>query len=645
LENATHDLLAMNDAAKEVGATFADTFEHSGLTLEEFSNQLDSANLSLFETAYATGRYREILNEIADEAIADDIAEGIRNAGEAANLFEERINAAGGAVNGLSDAVEEDIDIMKELQIAARAAWEEVDRLLRPSADVTVDDFFRELPKIAEDLTDALKEQEEHPGILGDLAVSGAQEAVAKQARAVIETLAKTYGVGLDDVKALLDERGLGLVIEALGTITQETTKTVDPLIAKYGQLGATTEQLRDAVAKLNDQRQTAIRAQIDQVEAALRDAKDAAVEARQAITDFFTGGSPSGTQKLIDELIGDVGDIGSKIEAGLLLGGEQGAAAIRLALGEIRGQLAGIVSAGLEDGLSGQQIVDMLGPLSTVLGEQAQQALNRISSLDWTEGFTPAAGAEIANLLAGLLDPQAIQKLLNDAMGADAAVSGLEQQLEDLHAAADLDVVFSAEQVQGALDDIAEEYKIVETTPVVTPEAAALVLTAIQSVFDTKDLKPKINEALLAQQTMDAAELGAKQTHLIFDDASVFFNLEGLSESASIAATEWVNAFNAQQRAIQDQYAQSLGFADAAAMRTALGPAVAGAMLPNVPFIPTVEVNLNQQVSFDGASQPISSTERVAANSAGAGANGVVRRSLQEVYGTVVIPGARGPQ
>jgi DNA-binding TFAR19-related protein (PDSD5 family) len=209
----------------------------------------------------------------------------------------------------------------------------------------------------------------------------------------------------------------------------------------------------------------------------------------------------------------------------GMLQGGEQGAAAIRLALGDVQGQLADIVSSGLEDGLSGQQIVDMLGPLGSVLQEQANEALNRISSLDWTEGFTPAAGAEIASLLSSVLDPAAIQNLLNKALGADKTVSGLEKQLENLHAVAELDVTFTQEQVQGALDDIAADTTLTITEAVTTPEAAQAVLDIIQGVLadPTNELKALIDDQNLATQVMDAAEMGAKQTHLIFDSTVAF--------------------------------------------------------------------------------------------------------------------------
>ena len=628
------DLEYAKNASEEFGTNFADNMRDSGLSAEEFHDVVEEQiPHDFFAQEAAFREYAEVLKENLAEIQQENLdAAAATGNFAAANMFEARVaRDLGGATRDLTADIEEEIDVMKEIKQVAKEAADALDEFLRPTAAATVDDFFRSLPSIIESATDAMKMAD---GPLKDLALGGALDGAADAAHKIINTLVDDYGMSLEEIKAMFDERGLAGVIEAMGHITKETTKTVDPLIAKYGQLGATASQLSDAVRRLNDQRQTAIKAQIDQVGAALDHAKEAAVEARQAITDFFTGGTGSNTQKLIDTLIGDIGDIGSKIEAGLLKGGEQGSAMIRLALGDIRSQLGGIVTAGLEDGLSGQQIVDMLGPIGTVLGEQAQEALNRISSLDWTEGFTPAAGAEIANLLSSVLDPAAIQKLLNDAMGADAAVSGLEKQLDNLQAAAKLDVEFSADQVQGALDDIAADTTLTVTEAVTTPEAAQAVYDIIQSVLSdpSNELKALIDHQLLSDQVMDAAEEGAKQTHLIFDSA-LSFNEAGLSEAAREAAATFINEFNAQQQAIQDAYAQSQGFPDAQAMRVALGPSVAGAMLPQTPYIPTV--NIDQNIVVNGNPDPIrTGTEVISASSAAAGSGGSIPRSLEQIYG-----------
>jgi DNA-binding TFAR19-related protein (PDSD5 family) len=252
------------------------------------------------------------------------------------------------------------------------------------------------------------------------------------------------------------------------------------------------------------------------------------------------------------------------------------------------------------------------------VLGEQANEALNRISSLDWTEGFTPAAGAEIANLLSSVLDPAAIQNLLNKALGADKTVSGLEKQLENLKAAAQLDVEFSAEQVQGALDAITAESPLTVTEIVTTPEAAQAVYDVIKGVLadPTNELTVLIDRDNIAKQTLEAAEEGARQTHLIFD-STVAFNEAGLTEAAREAAATFITEFNAQQRAMQ----------------AALGPAVAGAITPQVPFLQTVSVTT--PITVNGAQDRIATAaEVIAAQSASAGSGGQLSRTLQEIYG-----------
>src|SRR5690606_2806439 len=109
-----------------------------------------------------------------------------------------------------------------------------------------------------------------------DLDVSGVLEDARSGAVAVIQSLAQDYGMSMDEIRALFDERGLAAVIETLGSVTEQTTETVDPLIAKYSMLDATVDQLQAAISKLEDQRTTALRAQIDQVSAALDDAKRA---------------------------------------------------------------------------------------------------------------------------------------------------------------------------------------------------------------------------------------------------------------------------------------------------------------------------------------------------------------------------------
>jgi hypothetical protein len=351
--------------------------------------------------------------------------------------------------------------------------------------------------------------------------------------------------------------------------------------------------------------------------------------------------------QGAIDKLVLDIPSIGDSIEKGLLKGGPQGEAMIRQALSGAGSALGNIFQMGMEQGLSPEEIMAQLGPVYGSIQQEVTGAMNRISSLDWTEGFTPKAATEIQGWLSGILDPKQIGDLFANVLGADSTVTSLEKQLDSLHAAASLDVVFTPSQVQGALDDIATENKTLEVEAVTTPEAAQAILDVINNFLadPSHELDALIDKDLISKQVLDAAEEGAKQTHLIFD-STLAFNEAGLSESARDAAATFINEFNAAQSAILDQYAQSQGFQDYPAMQAALGTSVAGAMAPQVPYIPTVNVNLSQDLTVDGVTTPpTNSTATVTANRTGSGTNGTVSRTLQEVYGTVVIPGLRGPQ
>jgi tape measure domain-containing protein len=528
----------------ETGKAFAQQQNPLGMSMQQFADLardelpgVNSVNAALIE-------YKRLKDEAMqanlDAAAATDVYTG-------ANLFEARVaRDLGGVTDDLVDSQKDEVDILKELKAAASAAWAEVDRLLRPSKEATIDDFLRSLPKLAEDATNALQAQKDKPDILSALGVSGAEEAVRDQARNIISVLAKTYGVGLDGVKALLDQRGLAAVIEALGTITKETTETVDPLVAKYASLGATAEQLRGAIARLNEQRQTAIQAQIDQVSAALRDATQAAKDARDAVAEFFSGGYIGSAQQQVDKLIGSIGSVGSAIEDAMKTGGVRGEAAVRTALGEVQGQLAAIVNAGFEQGLSGQQIADLIAPALQAINEEVGSGANRISSLDFTEGITQGAGQKLMDALQSGLDPGAIQALINNILGADANVAGLQSRLEGLQADLHADVEFTPEQVQGALDAIAAETTIT-TTPVVTPEAAQLVFDAIMDVFADPDneLDAAVNQAIITQQILDAAQEAQDQISLVFR-SGLSFDSATLDSVARAVSEEFYAAFTA---------------------------------------------------------------------------------------------------
>ena len=625
LDAQTEETNRLLREGEEAGTAYANSLARSGISMQEFTENLRYAGLEVEANNYALIRYREILDQqAAAELAAAQAARG--GAIAAANLFEQRL-AATSASETTIDLLAEEIDLMAALKDAAAGAWAQVDMLSRAGEGATVDDFLASLPGLATDLTEALAQA---PGILRDLDVSSSLNKVQSDATKVITTLAKDYGMSMAQIEDYFNERGLAGVIEALGMITEQTTETVDPLIAKYGQLGATTDQIKDALSLLEDQRQTRIKAEIDQVEAALRDAKEAAEAARDAVAAFLSGGYLNSTQQLIDDLIGNIGNIGSAIEDSLALGGVRGEAGIRSALGDLQGQLAAIVNAGLAEGLSGQQIVDMLAPVLQAINEEMGDGIGRIASLDWSAGITSEAGQRIIEALMSGMDPAAIQDLINGIIGADGTVAGLESQLEGLQASLQTEVEFSQEQVQAA---IAEISATVTTVPIVTPEAAQLVFDAIQTVFDDEDLTAAVDQAVITQQILDAAQAAEDEISLIFR-SGLSFNSEELHAVARAVSDEFYAAFTMGLQELKDKRAQDAGFESYAALQAAVGPVVAGAIAGGTSY----EQIINNDIVVNESSSPqVTATEVIAASSAAAGTGGAYNparyRPIRGVY------------
>lgn len=587
--------------AREAAKQYAVGLGLTGDGIENFANLAATAWVELSE---------------AEKQAEAEANRWVTAAGRQHGGLNEIMSGAHGAADslaGLNLETEDSVDLLKLLTVEARRAWEEVDRLASVGQDAEIDDFLRELPDLARDLTDALAEG---PGILRDLEVGSILGDVRGQATKVIQVLAREYGAGMEEIRAMLDQRGLAAVIEALGTITEETTETIDPLIAKYSALGATADQLRDAISRLNDVRQTRIRAEIDQVEAALRDAQEAAQAARGAVEDFLSAGYLNSPQALVDSLIGDIGNIGSTIEDALLQGGVRGEAAIRSALGGLQSQLAGIVNAGMEAGLSGAQIVDLIRPVTSAINEEVREASNRITTLDWTDGITSKSGQELVEALMAGMDPAAIQGLINNILGADASVAGLEAKLESLRASLSAEVEFSPEQVQFALSEIQAETIV---TPVITREAARLVYDEIQTLFDDKDLEASIDQALIVQEITDAAQAAEDEINLVFK-SGLSFNSAELHEVARLVSEEFFTAFNQKMEELRDEKAREAGFENYTAMQAALGPAVAGATIGGM----QVNQTINNDIKVSGPSSALATaSEIIAASSAAAGSGG----------------------
>lgn len=508
--------------------------------------------------------------------------------------------------------IEDAADLIKMLETAAKAAATEVDNLLAPPADATIDDFLRSLPDLLKNLTDAMADSD--GGILGELKIGGIEDDITAQATKVINTLVDTYGMSLEEIEAMLGDGGLNSLLEELTNTTGELVRAVDPAVAVFMHLGYSADVVAEALDHLNSQRQdqlkgeiasvtaeldaakdaaddardaidkeiksvtnelkaardaaedqkNAIKSQIDAVTSSLKAAKAAAEEAKEALENYFKGDT-GGIQSAIDSLVLDIPDIGSDIEEALRKGGPQGEAGVRQALGSVGDSLGAIFQLGLEQGLDPSEIIRMLGPVYGSIQQELGGAMNRISSLDWEEGFTPAAAQQIKDWLAGILDPAQIEDLFAGVTGTNSMVTGLQAQLDSLNLALDavvvvnedalqaeldqlnlekemivvvnedalnaeldalnaeldVEVFFSSEQVQAAIDEMYPPE--LQTKPIVSDEAAQVLTDAMQAIFDNNDLEVAINNQNITQQIVDAAQEAANSIQLEFNSSLVF--------------------------------------------------------------------------------------------------------------------------
>lgn len=506
--------------------------------------------------------------------------------------------------------IEESTDLIKLLEGAAKSAESALKALFQADANATVDDFLRNLPGLASDLTKALGQG----GILGDLEVSGVLDSAGAQARKVIQTLATDYGLSMAQIKTLFNEQGLAGVLGALNTVVIESGSEVADLIEQYGHLGVSVDVLTAASKKLNEQRTAGLEAQIDAVTIALDAAKEAADEAREALERYFMG-TAGGVQGEIDKLTLDIPDIGSAIEKGLLTGGPQGEAMIRQALGEAGSALGSIFQEGLDRGLNPQQIIDMLGPVYGSIQQEIGGALNRISSdvegnFDWTKGFTPGAASEIEGWLAGILDPAKISDLFAGINGADGMITGLETQLDELKAQLKIDGVFNDEQMQAAIDEVT-----ISASPdlMVSDEAAAALEAAINAELNNADFAIGIDELHLTNAILDAAKAAEDKIEMEFN-SSLVFSRETLTAMADVVGGNFAVLFSDKLKEI---------FAAGG------GEGFASLMIPTSFPEPSSSTNssnvvVNNDIVISGQQTPrATASEVVAASSAAAGAGG----------------------
>lgn len=208
------------------------------------------------------------------------------------------------------------------------------------------------------------------------------------------------------------------------------------------------------AVRELDQQRTTRVRAQIEAIRGDLDRAKNAADQARDSLTSFISGRYADTAQASVDQLIGQVGSIGSEIEDALLQGGTRGEARLRSAVGGFEQSLAQIIQAGFEDGLRTQgEFRQLLAPLLAALDEEVGDSAGRIlSTNDFEFGITGRAGDSLRDSLNRALAGKQIEVRAGTLINAEAEVNRLEALLNAQEAKLDVEVTFSAEQIRDAL-------------------------------------------------------------------------------------------------------------------------------------------------------------------------------------------------
>lgn len=586
--------------ARAEALSFGESMEISADQVDHFANIV----------ALAWGRANTAAN------VQDRISGIVENLSGQFGGIAERSKAIVDSIFGIFDAAAgfgDNFDFLKELKTAADEAWEAVDRLAHADSGATLDDFLRSLPSAAKELTNALSEG---TGPLQDLSVSGVLSDVRDDAIKVIRTLAEEYDLSIEEIKALFDERGLSAVIEALGDVTRTTTETIDPLIEKYGQLGVSVDLIREAVNRLEDQRVDNLTSQIDAIRAAMDDARQSIDDAQQAFDDFFSGGT-GGLQGAIDDIVLAIPKVGDSIESGLLLGGAQGAATIRQALGGLGQNLGQAFQIGLDQGLTPDEIIRRLGPVYESINQELGSGRGRIATLDFTDGFTPETAAQIQEWMASILDPAQIGTLFSNILGAEGATSGLQAQIDSLQNQIQAEVEFSPEQVQGAIDEIRV---VAMTEPVVTKEAAQEIFDVIQDVLDDEELETAIDHAQLVDDILDAAREAEDSIKLDFD-ADVLFDPVTLQAAAETMGAQFGEAFNR-------------GLAEIAQERWALDNGTTGpadnieraimALGEIIRLSAGATVQVDAPISIDDSSDPLTTaSEIVSALGAAAGSGG----------------------
>lgn len=241
------------------------------------------------------------------------------------------------------------------------------------------------------------------------------------------------------------------------GDETEDAVQTLEEVV------GA-TNLYEAAIRSLQSQRTDRINAQIEQTRVTLDAAKQAAQEAEAAITGFLTGNYQDTPQRLVDELITNVGNIGSRIEDGILQGGLRGDAAVRLAVGDFDDAIAGIIQSGFESGLKTQEeFATLLNPLFGAVDEEVTDGAKRIlSNVDFEFGITPQSADFLLEEVQRALEGDQIETNVVEAFNANEAVRRIQTQLDALQSTLQIDVTFSKEQLDQELLELGASAELI---------------------------------------------------------------------------------------------------------------------------------------------------------------------------------------
>lgn len=250
-------------------------------------------------------------------------------------------------------------------------------------------------------------------------------------------------------------------------------------------------ELVQRAVEELNRQRTDQLNLRIRFLQDQLEAAEEAANRAREAFTDFLTGGDNDGAARKVDQLIGNLDDIGSRLEEGIAIGGARGAALARLALGDFEDAVGDILQAGFEEGLrTPEEFAALLAPVWDALDEEGRDALARIlSTVEFDEGIGPTAQAQMQDVLNRAVNALDLNAAVGTIMDADAEVLRLQDQLNAANAELNIDARFDAEQVKQALADAGLNPELLM---VITPD----MVSAIQEGKELASIADQANTA-----------------------------------------------------------------------------------------------------------------------------------------------------